>query len=336
LKLPSGGEVHRCFYPFKLDAYGCGCSNDCLYCYAKSCLEFRSLWNPESPSVADVDKLEKIFSDALSNNKGKFKELIRERLPVRLGGMTDCFGDIEEFERSTYAIIKMLNHFNYPYLILTKNKLVAEYARFMKKHLAYIQFSITTPYDSVSKKFEGNASSTSERLEALKKVSEAGFYTAVRINPLFPMYPDGYFSQKKKFPTGARKFRYFDWSLVDRSIDAGANTIIAGFLRLSSWNIKWIKDKTGQDLTWLFDTSTKQKNQALHFSTEEKRYYYENIREVCWIKGADFSVCYDGDDDYEKFRYLWANQDDCCNGKGNIEGFAKTYDFFNKDFIKQG
>ena len=117
--------------------------------------------------------------------------------------------------------------------------------------------------------------------------------------------------------------------------ESGAKTIIAGFVRLSSWNIKWVKAKTNEDLSWLFNSDTKQKNTALHFSEEEKRYYYEKIKRMCDKLGLDFSVCYDGDESYEKFRYLWANKNDCCNGLGNIKGFKKTFNFFANDYKKQ-
>lgn len=39
--------------------YGCGCQHDCKYCYAKSLLDFRNLWNPNDPSVADINKIER-------------------------------------------------------------------------------------------------------------------------------------------------------------------------------------------------------------------------------------------------------------------------------------
>jgi len=334
LKLPGGGETKRCFYPFKLDTYGCGCSNNCSYCYAKSVLYFRKLWDSENPRPADFIEIEKVFINHFDKKKKtKFSELLNARIPVRLGGMTDCFSNVEKKNKNTLRLLRVLKKYNYPYLILTKNALIAddEYAEALDKDLAYIQFTITTPYDDISKLYEEGANTTSERLVALKKLSDLGFYTAVRINPLFPMYKDGHYSKGVK----SDKFRYFEFDLVRRCVEAGAKTIIAGFVRLSSWNIKWIKEKTGEDLTWLFDKTTKASNQALHFSTEEKRYYYERIREECKKWGdAEFSVCYDGDDAYEEFKYLWANKDDCCNGKGKIKGFVNAYDFMSKEFIK--
>ena len=45
-KTVDGSEGQKCNYPTRLDTYGCGCVHDCKYCYAKSLLSFRGLWNP--------------------------------------------------------------------------------------------------------------------------------------------------------------------------------------------------------------------------------------------------------------------------------------------------
>lgn len=333
IKLPGGGETKRCFYPFKLDTYGCGCANNCSYCYAKSVLSFRGLWDSDSPRVADISDIRKIFADVLEKKKPtKFAEIINAKIPARLGGMTDCFSDAEKISGRTREVIKMLNEYDYPYLILTKNILLLDYLDILRKDLAYPQYTITTPFDDQAKLFEPGASSSSERLSAIKTLSSEGFWTAVRINPLFPIHKDGYYSKPGSVLV-KDTFKYFDWSLVDKIGEARASTLIAGFLRLSTWNIRWIKEATGEDLRWLF-SEQKQSNTALHFSTEEKRYYYERIKKMCDKNGVEFSVCYDGDDVYTEFKYLWANQDDCCNGKGKVAGFVKAYDFLSPEFIK--
>jgi len=45
-------EGDRCAYPARLDTYGC--AHDCSYCYAKSLLDFRGLWNPRAPLAGDM------------------------------------------------------------------------------------------------------------------------------------------------------------------------------------------------------------------------------------------------------------------------------------------
>lgn len=85
-----------------------GCQHDCDYCYAKSLLDFRKLWDSENPSIADIEKIKK-----------KIKKIPKD-LTVRLGGMTDCFQPMEKTHRVTYETIKTLNENNISYLIVTK------------------------------------------------------------------------------------------------------------------------------------------------------------------------------------------------------------------------
>src|SRR5574344_1200615 len=96
-KTVGGGEGDRCNYPTRLDLYGCGCQHDCSYCYAKSLLDFRKLWKPENPAIADIDKVIR-----------KIKKIPQDTC-VRLGGMTDCFQPLEKSERNTYKAIEELN-----------------------------------------------------------------------------------------------------------------------------------------------------------------------------------------------------------------------------------
>jgi DNA repair photolyase len=327
IRIPSGGETNRCFYPFVLDTYGCGCSNNCLYCYAKSALDFRKLWDEKDPAVSNSDYIRSVFENALTKNRGEFAELISARMPVRLGGMTDCFSDIEISQKRTYDIIQMLNEYDYPYLILTKNKLVADYIPILNPKNCIVQVSITTPFDDVSRIYEPGATVSSGRFEALRRLNDAGIYTAVRINPFFPVYEID--------RNLAGRFRYFDWSIVDMIRESGTRSVIAGFARLSAWNLRWIRKATGINFRQLFD-GAKMKNGALHFQFSEKQYYYEHLKSLCDKSGIEFSICYDDDRSYNKFRYLWANPDDCCNISGKVPGFHVKYTQFNHKFITDG
>lgn len=96
-KVVEGNEGSKCNYNTRLDTYGCGCQHDCNYCYAKSLLSFRNLWNPQNPSVAYIEDIKKAI-----------RKLPRK--VIRLGGMTDCFQPMEKIHRVTYKTIKMLNN----------------------------------------------------------------------------------------------------------------------------------------------------------------------------------------------------------------------------------
>lgn len=128
-KTVGGNEGDKCNYTTRLDVYGCGCQHNCSYCYARSLLDFRNLWNPTSPSVADIEKV-----------KRKIAKLPKDTPALRLGGMSDMFAPIEKKYRVTYETIKALNENRIPYLIVTKGAMVAddEYIELFDKDLAHI------------------------------------------------------------------------------------------------------------------------------------------------------------------------------------------------------
>lgn len=172
-KTVSGNEGNKCHYPTRLDTYGCGCQHDCSYCYAKSLLSFRKLWNVKEPKVANISKIEKVISK------------LKKGTIVRLGGMTDCFQLCELKNRTTYETIKLLNKYGVGYLIVTKSDIVSndEYLNIMDKKLAHIQITITTLDDKLSLKYE-KASIPSKRINAIKKLQEQGFDVAIRLSPI--------------------------------------------------------------------------------------------------------------------------------------------------------
>lgn len=167
----AGNEGNKCQYNVRLDTYGCGCQHDCSYCYAKSLLDFRGLWNPKTPSVADLDKIERKI------------ERLEPGTIVRLGGMTDCFQPLEKELEITKGTIKLLNKYGIGYLIVTKSDLICEYMNILNKDLAHIQISVTwIPCEK--------AVSTERRIKAIETLYDAGFDVAVRLSPFVPQFVD--------------------------------------------------------------------------------------------------------------------------------------------------
>ena len=204
-KTVEGNEGDKCNYPTRLDTYGCGCSHDCSYCYAKSLLSFRGLWNPQAPAVSGTKELNR-----------EIQKLPRNRA-VRLGGMTDCFQPVEKLHRATYRAIKLLNRYRVPYLIVTKSAIVAddEYMSLMDKELAHIQVTVTTTDDKLAMTYE-KASPPSKRIEAIQKLQKAGFDVQLRLSPFIP--------------------QYIDFDILN---NLGIDKICIEFLRVNSWIEKW-------------------------------------------------------------------------------------------------
>lgn len=206
-KKVEGGEGEKCYYPTRLDTYGCGCYHDCSYCYAKSLLEFRGFWDNNNPSVANIDKIERVIKKLKSGDI------------VRLGGMTDCFQPCELEYRNTYKTIELLNKYNIHYLIVTKSHIIAndEYIKIMRKDLAHIQITTTTLDDDLALTYE-KASVPSKRVEAILKLQKEGFDVAIRLSPLMEEYMD-----------------------FDKLNALGIKKAIVEFLRVNPFIKKWFK-----------------------------------------------------------------------------------------------
>ena len=153
--------------------------HNCSYCYARSLLDFRGLWNAENPRVADIQKIRRKL------------EKVPPGTILRLGGMTDCFQPVERQEQVTYQTIEQLNEYGIGYLIVTKSHLAGEerYRKLYDPKLAHIQITITCFDDKKALAYE-KASSPSKRLRALLKLQEEGFDVTLRLSPLIEEYLD--------------------------------------------------------------------------------------------------------------------------------------------------
>ena len=177
-KTVEGNEGKKCHYPTRLDTYGCGCQHDCKYCYAKSLLDFRKMWNPSQPSVVDIQAVRKTI-----------RQNLRRGDIVRLGGMTDCFQPLERKYRATYKTIEELNKRDVGYLIVTKSDIVAEddYISLMRRDLAHIQITVTCTDDDFCKGYE-KAVAPSRRIAAIEKLQAEGFDVQLRLSPYIPQF----------------------------------------------------------------------------------------------------------------------------------------------------
>lgn len=205
-KTASGEEGTRCLYPDRLDLYGCGCFHDCAYCYAKSLLDFRGLWDAENPSKARIEDVRKVVAK------------MKPGSVVRLGGMTDCFQPEEARSKLTKSTIAFLNQRGVHYLIVTKSPLIAnvEYLDRMDKDLAHIQVSISCTDEQLAASIE-RCATPQERMRAAEKLSKAGFDTTLRISPYL--------------------YQHVDYSALERCEVPKA---LVEFLRVNHWIEKWL------------------------------------------------------------------------------------------------
>ncbi|MGZ3797671.1 MAG: hypothetical protein ACXVB1_14970, partial [Pseudobdellovibrionaceae bacterium] len=193
------------------------------------------------------------------------------------------------------------------------------------KDLCSVQFSIASTNDRLNRLIEPGAPSADRRLKALEKLNKKNFWTAVRINPMFPIYPDGYFTNPNFKWTGeVPKFEYSSFEMVDEIADAGVPAIICGFGRFSSFALNNIQKATGVDLRPFFDRETTVKSSRdWHYSDREIRFYYEEVKKRTVKRAMEFTVCYigNGENQFWDTQDLWSNKKDCCNIKDRVASF---------------
>jgi DNA repair photolyase len=342
LEQPRGGAVfnspfklvnshptcQQCLYAFEVDTYGRGCTHDCVYCYAKAELTVHGYWNKPFPMPVDITEIWKTFYTVFeTDKKSKWREVMEKRVPIRIGSMSDSFMWMDKKYKVTQEFLKILEFYKYPYLIFTRSDLVATdpYIDLLNPDLCSIQMSIASTNDDLNKKIEPGTPSSKRRLLALQKLVTNGFWTTVRINPFFPIYADGYFTDpnfdRDNMP---EPFHYSSFEMVDEISSYGVQSILAGMVRLSSFGINNIEKVTGFDLRTLYKTNEKKNPRDFHFSDAETRAYYERIHAKCLQNGIQFSTCYigNGENQFWRDQDLWSNRKDCCNTIDRVKGFT--------------
>ena len=212
--LAGGEEPFVCPQSLVVNTYQ-GCGFDCSYCYAKSLMERFGNWEIKP---ADFSIIERKFYNALvKKTRGVISKLIRRKIPVRIGTLTDPFQPIERNHEVTLKTLKLLSKYNYPVIVNTKGILQAEdrYIDIMKDMDLVLQETITTLNEDITDKLEPYAPKPSKRIKALKKISEAGIPTQVRYSPVFPLLTD----EPKE--------------LFLKIKEAGVNDVISEYVRIS-------------------------------------------------------------------------------------------------------
>ena len=166
-----------------------GCEHGCIYCYARPTHAYRNL----SPGI---DFETRLFA------KANAAERLREELSrpgyqcevISLGANTDPYQPIEREHRITRGILEVCAEFNQPVGIVTKNAMVERdldiLAPMAKKNLAAVHISCNNLDHDLARRLEPRCSAPARRLQAMKKVSEAGVPVGVLVAPVIPFLTD--------------------------------------------------------------------------------------------------------------------------------------------------
>lgn len=162
-----------------------GCEHGCSYCFARPTHSYLGL----SPGLDFESKLfakpdaAALLEKALRMPKYKCR-------PMAMGTNTDPYQPIEKEHKITRSVLEILERFNHPVSIVTKNALVTRdidiLSKMAERNLTRIYVSVTTLDHRLSRKMEPRASAPQKRLETIQKLSEAGIPTGVMFAPAIP------------------------------------------------------------------------------------------------------------------------------------------------------
>ena len=285
----------QCLYAFEIDTYGRGCVHDCVYCYAKAELTVHGYWNKPIPVPVDINQIRKTFYTVFeTEKKNKWRSILEKRIPLRIGSMSDSFMWMDQKYKVTQELLKLLRFYNYPYVIFTRSDLVAtdEYLSLLDPKLAAIQFSLSSTNEELLRKIERGAPSAKRRLLALQKIGQAGFWTTVRINPVFPIYPDGYFTDPNfRWDGKPPKFEFTSFEMIDEIAQYDVPAVLAGFGRFSAFSMNSVEKAADLNLRQFFRKDLVNKSRRdFHFTDKEIRYYYEEFKKRCRLHGMQSQV----------------------------------------------
>ncbi len=165
-----------------------GCEHGCIYCYARPSHAYMGL----SPGIDFESKIFfKPFADVLLEkelSKPGYKPQV-----IHIGGNTDPYQPQERLLGVTRKVLTVLERFHHPCTIITKSALIALIARdadllgaMGKAGLARAAVSITTLDRKLARSMEPRCATPPKRLEAIRRLTDAGCPVSVSFAPVIP------------------------------------------------------------------------------------------------------------------------------------------------------
>lgn len=162
-----------------------GCSHGCIYCYARPTHAYMGL----SPGL---DFESRIFckpdAAGLLERELSSPRYVCQR--INIGANTDPYQPDERRLKLTRGVLEVAQRFNQPVSVISKSILIARDADILgamaRDRLASAVVSVTTLDRKLARAMEPRASTPPKRLEAIRRLADAGVPTAVSFSPVIP------------------------------------------------------------------------------------------------------------------------------------------------------
>lgn len=160
-----------------------GCTHGCIYCDSRS-LCYHMGHNFED--VAVKENAIELLEQALRRK--------RSRCMLGMGSMSDPYIPLEEEVGNVRKALLLAHRYGFGITLQTKSARVLRDISLLKavneQSKCVVQMTLTTHNAPLCRKLEPNASATSERVDALKQLRDAGIPTVVWLSPILPFIND--------------------------------------------------------------------------------------------------------------------------------------------------
>jgi DNA repair photolyase len=237
-----------------------GCVHACEYCYAPYVLRENRKWG-------EFMEVKMNAPEVLEKDLRKYK-----KGTIFISSVTDAYNPLEKDYKITRKILEKLVNKNFFISIQTKSNLVLRDLDILKQLKCEVGMTITTFDENAIKVFEPLASSSEERLKALKELKENKIKTYIFFGPILPFISD------KNLEETIKKF----------------SSINPDYIYVDSLNIKnkfhWVKMRRILEKHY---PELVNKWEEILFTKSD---YYENLKEkvvkLCRKYGLNYELCY--------------------------------------------
>lgn len=162
-----------------------GCSHGCSYCYARPTHEYLGF-----NAGLDFETKIMVKRDVVALARQEMMKKSWKPTPISMSGVTDPYQPAERKFRLTRGVLALMLEFRNPVVLITKNALVARdadlLAELARHGCAAVFLSITTLDRNLARRLEPQTSTPGMRLEAIRRLTDAGVPTGVMVAPVIP------------------------------------------------------------------------------------------------------------------------------------------------------
>ena len=159
-----------------------GCCHGCIYCDSRS----------ECYQIQNFDKV-RAKENAAEILRDELRRKIRPGI-IGTGAMSDPYNPFEREERLTEKSLMLIDAYGFGVTVITKSPLITRdiplYKQIAEHSPVLCKMTVTTADNELSRLVEPRVAVSSERFDALAKMSEAGLFTGITLMPVLPFIED--------------------------------------------------------------------------------------------------------------------------------------------------